>query len=440
MSIEKALYLLRHKAFVMVAQKCPYTNFSLGTIFYPIHQRSVQGNTHRVLPAREAKDDFHIVIVHIDGHQESVKQFRLVLLVRHIPVPEHLKPSDNIIPGYGDDVRAAGGDLAGEPGLLCLQLQEPSLGAVGDDPLLNGCHDVLDGSLRFGQLVLQDGNVGLFLLTAAVGHSAVRDPRNHIILERIFFDGPGHSLLYGVPPHVGLAASLFHPLLLAGVVVMQIPGFAGAGDPNHGALALPAEQFPRQQIVAIHSMAPLWILFRFQHLLDFEEQLVADDPGNAALNADVIVDVDSPIPLVDQHGVEAALSPAIPPNRPDAPDIEIVGNVNERFPAGHAAKNLTDNIILGRIQLVPQILPLFIAKRQAAIGELTVLRVIPQTAPNILGHVLAVKLIDVHHGAEGEPARSRIVKIFLRVENADAQLLEPRFVYHGLEHIPAHAV
>ena len=138
--------------------------------------------------------------------------------------------------------------------------------------------------------------------------------------------------------------------------------------------------------------------------------------------------------------MKTALPPAIPPDRPDAPGIEIVGNVNERFPTGHAAKNLTDNIILGRIQLIPQVLPFFIAEGQAAIGELAVLGVVPQTTPNILGHVLAVKLVDVHHGAEGKPARSRIVKIFLRVENADAQLLEPRFVYHGLEHIPAHAV
>ena len=122
----------------MVAQKCPYTNFSLGVVLYPIHQRSVQRDAYCILAAREAKDDFHIVIVHIDSYQERVKQFRLVFFVQHIPIPEHLKPGNNIIPGYGDDVRAASGDLAGEPSLLRLQFQEPSLGAVGDDPLFNG--------------------------------------------------------------------------------------------------------------------------------------------------------------------------------------------------------------------------------------------------------------------------------------------------------------
>ena len=101
---------------LLVAQKCPYTNFSLSVVLYPIHQRSVQRDAYCIFPAGEAKDDFHIVIVHIDGHQKRVKQFRLVFFVRHIPIPEHLKSSNNIIPGYGDDVRAAGGDLAGEIG------------------------------------------------------------------------------------------------------------------------------------------------------------------------------------------------------------------------------------------------------------------------------------------------------------------------------------
>ena len=199
--------------------------------------------------------------------------------------------------------------------------------------------------------------MGLFFLAAVVCHGAVRDPRYHIILQRIFFDGPGHGFLYGIAPHVRFAASLFHPFFLAGVVIMQIPGFAGARNSNHGAFALPTEQLTRQQIIAVHTMAALWILFRFQHLLDFEKQLVADDPGNTALNADVIVDVDSPIPLVDQHSMKATFAPTVPADGPDAPGIEIVGDINKRFPTGHAAKNLTDNIILGRIQLIPQVLP-----------------------------------------------------------------------------------
>lgn len=187
-------------------------------------------------------------------------------------------------------------------------------------------------------------------------------------------------------------------------------------------------------------MPPLWILFRFQHLLDFEKQLVADDSGNAALNANIIVDVNSPVSLVDQHSVETAFPPAVPPDGPNPSGVEIVCNIHKSFAAGHTAKNLADNIILGRIQLIAQVLPLFIAKRQTAISQLAILGIVPQTAPNVLSHVLAVELVDVHHGAESKPARCRIVKIFLRVEDADAQLLEPDFIHHGIKHIPAHAV
>lgn len=83
--------------------------------------------------------------------------------------------------------------------------------------------------------------MGLFFLAAVIGHSAVSNPLYHIVLESVFLDGSGHSFLYGVPPHVRFAASLFHPLFLAGVVIMQIPGSAGAGDSDHGALALATE-------------------------------------------------------------------------------------------------------------------------------------------------------------------------------------------------------
>ena len=58
---------------LLVAQKCPYTNFSLSVVLYPIHQRSVQRDAYCIFPAGEAKDDFHIVIVHIDGHQKRAE-------------------------------------------------------------------------------------------------------------------------------------------------------------------------------------------------------------------------------------------------------------------------------------------------------------------------------------------------------------------------------
>ena len=79
---------------------------------------------------------------------------------------------------------------------------------------------------------------------------------------------------------------------------MQFSGSAGTGDSNHWTFKLPAEQFSCEKIVAIYTMTPLWILFRFLHLLYFEEQFVTDNARDAALDADVIIDVNAPVPLV----------------------------------------------------------------------------------------------------------------------------------------------
>ena len=282
--------------------------------------------------------------------------------------------------------------------------------------------------------------MGLLLLTAVIGQSTVSDPGNHIVLESVILDSPGDRRLQIVPPDVSLIAGLFDPLLLTGVVEVLVSGPAGAGEADHRALAFPTKQFPGQQVVAVDVMPALWIPFRFQHLLNFEEQLIADDAGDAALNTDIIVDIDAPVTLVEQHSMETALSPGPAPRRPDPPGVEVICNVDERLPAGYPAEDLPHDVILGRVQRIAHILPLLVAVGQVPVGDLAVLGVVPQAASDILGHVLAVELVDVHHGAEGKAPRRRVVEVLLRVEDADAKLLEPRFIDHGLEHIPAHAV
>ena len=64
------------------------------------------------------------------------------------------------------------------------------------------------------------------------------------------------------------------------------------------------------------------ILFRFDHLLDLEEKLVADDARDAALYADVVIDVNAPVPLIAENLVEARSPPWLPVCRGDAPGVQ----------------------------------------------------------------------------------------------------------------------
>ena len=150
-----------------------------------------------------------------------------------------------------------------------------------------------------------------------------------------------------------------------------------------------AEQLPGQQVffIAAALTAALRILFHFQYLLHFVEKLVRDDTRHTALNANIAVNVDAPVPLVAADRVKAAAPPLGAFFRLDAPAVQIAGNVDERFIARHAGKDFLHDSGLCFIQHDMAVIARFVAERQAAVGQ-ALACVIHQTARDVLGHVL----------------------------------------------------
>ena len=66
--------------------------------------------------------------------------------------------------------------------------------------------------------------------------------------------------------------------------------------------------------------------------------------------------------------------------------------------------------------------------------------VVVQTALDVLGHVLGIELVDIHHRAGSEASGRSIVEILLHIENTDTQLLKPCFVDKSFQHIAAYTV
>ena len=66
--------------------------------------------------------------------------------------------------------------------------------------------------------------------------------------------------------------------------------------------------------------------------------------------------------------------------------------------------------------------------------------IVHQPAPDVLGHVLRIELIDVHHRPEREPAGSGVTEVLLNIQAMDTLLQQRSIVDHGLQHVPTHAV
>ena len=72
---------------------------------------------------------------------------------------------------------------------------------------------------------------------------------------------------------------------------------------------MPAEQLAGEKIVTIDAVTPLWIFLRGNRLLDLEVEFIADDPRDAALFADIAVDIDAAIPFVGKDLLKARPPP-----------------------------------------------------------------------------------------------------------------------------------
>ena len=266
-------------------------------------------------------------------------------------------------------------------------------------------------------------------------------PLDNVIGQAVHLDGLCDGGLDNIPADILLVAGVFGAPLLAGVVVMQLSVSTGAGYARHVAAAMPAAQLPGQQVIFRTNAVPgsNRILFHPHGLLYPVPQFITHNARNPIHNADVAVNVDALVPLVLANALETALIPRSPLAGLDALCVEVSRDIHEQIPGGNTGEDFPDNSRCGLVQhdlpvctaLVPQRLP---AVRHALVG------VVVQTAGDVLCHVLAVKLVDIHHVPQCKTPGGSIVKIFLSVKHLYAVIVQLRLVDHGLQHIAPDAV
>lgn len=251
--------------------------------------------------------------------------------------------------------------------LFLFQLHETGFCGRRDDALLYRRHEIFDTALRVLQLVLQKPDPACAFLMLAILDHAVGNPVDRIIIQCAAFDRLCYLKLDVVPSQVFLLAGFFRATLLADVVVMQVARAAGAGDAGHWTFAVSAEQLAGKQIVTIDAVTPLRILLRGDHLLDLEVKLVADNPRDAALFADIAVDIDAAIPFVGKDLLKARPPPRATVRGLDSPGIQAGHDINESLTAGNASEYLPDNRSLRLVDGIVQRFVRFIAVGQMAV-------------------------------------------------------------------------
>ena len=125
--------------------------------------------------------------------------------------------------------------------------------------------------------------------------------------------------------------------------------------------------------------------------------------------------------------------------RGEASGVELVCDGDQRFSGEYLIVNLSDELGFLRLDGIPPIRAFDIAERDRTV-HLAGLGVVPHTAPDVLGHVLGVELIDVHHRAEGEAAGCGVPKLLLGIERPDAEQVQLCFVLKSLQHVPGDTV
>ena len=131
--------------------------------------------------------------------------------------------------------------------------------------------------------------------------------------------------------------------------------------------------------------------------------------------------------------------PFVPVPGLDAAVVEIGHDLRDRPPVEDPVEDLPDDGCGRFVDRIPAILSPLQAERRHAVDH-ALLRIVHQAAPDVLGHVFTVELVDVHHVPESEPAGCRVVEVLLGVEALDTVLGQLGHVGHGLGHVPADPV
>ena len=227
--------------------------------------------------------------------------------------------------------------------------------------------------------------------------------------------------------------------LTADVVEMHRARLAGARYAGHRRTAFSAEELSGQKVLLVLASTPCHFLTPPHLLLYNVENLTLHNRRYTVLDANITILVNTYVSLVRGQGMKRVLSPRPAEGCCYAPVVQIVGYRCQRFARRNPAVYLTDDLGSGLVDLILSISSAPVPERTATV-DLTLLGVVIQSARDILGHVLAVKLIDIHHVPQREPSCCCVAEVFLDVQTADAVIHQLRVVEHGFEHVPTHAV
>ena len=192
-----------------------------------------------------------------------------------------------------------------------LQLQHPAFRGVCYDSHLDGLHQIRRGFLILRQLLFH-GEKDIILPGGFI-KSAISfgDRIDHIVLHDIVPDRLDNLPLYLVPDYILFLASAFlSASTLAAIIIVELTVLPGAADTDHRLQAVPAEEFPGEHIVsgAVSRLAG-GVFLGMHFSLYLLENVPVKNRGNASIDPDGGIFIDSQIHLIVDHGVKAVFIP-----------------------------------------------------------------------------------------------------------------------------------
>ena len=143
-------------------------------------------------------------------------------------------------------------------------------------------------------------------------------------------------------------------------------------------------------------------LFHSESLLYLVPQGIINDGRYAALDTNIAVYVDAAVLLIGTQPVKTVFVPSAFICGFDAPAVQIAGNIREQLAGSDTGIDLPDDGCCWFIHHDLAIFAPLVAQRLPAVGHALV-GIVHQAAAHILGKVVRIELVDIHHAAQRKP-------------------------------------
>ena len=191
--------------------------------------------------------------------------------------------------------------------LFCgLQLFQTAFRRLGQDTLLDGVQEVLNGCIRLPQLLFIERQIDI--LSVLQVHQHGHDGLNRRIVHHHSHGFADHQILdplFADRLFMALGALLFHGYAL--VIVVDIPRVAGAALAAEVGPAIAAEQLGCQQIIILGLVAGRGFLVLCQFLLHPVKEVSGDNGGNTVRHHNIPVGIFSDIAAIVQKVLDAVI-------------------------------------------------------------------------------------------------------------------------------------